>query len=75
MEKNDIKKALYKQNPKARFDFIKMGSAYYNTTIRSDDKIKVDYNISFEIPVEDMGEAKFGILMNAKLLIRWITQK
>jgi hypothetical protein len=30
--------------------------------------------IKFEIPVTDMGEAKFEALMDAKLLIRWLVK-
>jgi hypothetical protein len=29
MEKNEVKKELYKQNPKAELKFIRKGDAYY----------------------------------------------
>jgi hypothetical protein len=68
MEKNEVKKALYKQNPKATFRFIRKGFAYYRTEIREGQT----FQIFFEIPVVDMGDADFESTMDAKLLIRWI---
>lgn len=65
MEKNDIKKALYKQNPTATLTFIRKGTAYYETQIE-------EGTIRFEVPVSDMGDADFGVNIEAKLLIRWI---
>ena len=62
------KKALYKQNPKATFKFIRKGVAYYTTEIREGQT----FQIFFEIPVIDMGDADFESTMDAKLLIRWI---
>jgi len=70
MDKNEIKKALYKQNPIANFKFIRKGVAYYWTIIASD---KEPIEITFEIPVLDMGDADFEQIMQAKLLIRWIS--
>ena len=70
MEKNEIKKALYKQNPKAVLDYIRKGKAYYNTTV--EDVNEGSVFIKFEIPVEDMGDADFGVEMESKLLQRWI---
>jgi hypothetical protein len=70
MEKNEVKKALYKQNPKAEFKFIRKGVAYYLTIIESESYEPVQ--IRFEIPVIDMGEADFETYMESKYLIRWI---
>jgi hypothetical protein len=72
MENNEIKKELYKQKPKATFLYIQNGVAVYTTLI-------IDFEdsgifIKFEIPVTDMGEAKFEALMDAKLLIRWLVK-
>ena len=72
MEKNEVKKALYKQNPKATFNFIRKGVAYYRTEIRGEESIPQTLPIFFEIPVIDMGDADFESTMDAKLLIRWI---
>jgi hypothetical protein len=70
MEKNEIKKALYKQNPKAQFDYIRKGNAYYNTVVEDADSGSVF--VKFEIPVDDMGDADFFAEMESKLLQRWI---
>jgi hypothetical protein len=65
MEKNEIKKALYKQNPEARIQFIRKGVAYYYADLE-------ETRVHFQIPVEDMGDADFLNSMEGKLLIRWI---
>jgi hypothetical protein len=65
MEKNDIKKALYKQNTTAHLTSIQSGIAYYKTNIE-------EGFVRFEVPVSDMGDAAFFTEMPAKLLIRWI---
>ena len=70
MEKNEIKKALYKQNPKAEFKFIRKGVSYYSAIIESESE---PVEIRFEVPVSDMGDADFEYLMNSKYLIRWIS--
>lgn len=74
METNDIKKHLYKQNPKAKLSYIRKGSAYYATVIlvneqTIDEQSKI---ILFEVPVLDMGDADFHYEMDGKFLIRWI---
>ena len=66
MEKNEIKKSLYKQNPKATLDYIRKGYAYYFTVLEDGTKI------NFEIPISDMGDADFFSHMDSKLLTRWI---
>lgn len=70
MEKNEIKKALYKQNPRAELKYLRKGNAYYVTIIQNDNFEPIE--IRFEIPVTDMGDADFECMMDAKLLIRWI---
>lgn len=66
MQKNEIKKFLYKNKPLASFVKIQSGIAYYIAVAGNDQPIQ------FEIPVDDMGDAKFLYLMDAKLLIRWL---
>ena len=66
MEKNEIKKELYKQDPLANFNYIKKSVAHYYVIML--DKTMV----YFAIPVEDMGDAEFRDTMPAKLLIRYI---
>jgi len=72
MEKNEIKKALYKQNPTAKLDYIRKGNAYYSTVVDYVVAGMTGVLIRFEIPVEDMGDADFGAEMESKLLQRWI---
>ena len=70
LDKNTIKKELYKQKPTAEFSYIRMGVAYYHTEIRGE-SIQ-SFRINFEVPVTDMGNADFERSMDAKLLNRWI---
>lgn len=65
MEKNEIKKLLYRENPMAKFKYIRKGIAYYEA--KSNDVV-----INFEIPINDMGDADFFDEMDSKLLIRYI---
>jgi hypothetical protein len=69
MEKNEIKKLLYKQNPIADFVMIRKGVAYYKTSVKGEEN---SFDVPFEIPVDDMGDADFHSKMEGKLLIRWI---
>ena len=76
MTKNEIKKSLYKQNPKVNFDYIRKGIAYYKTFITTEntEEEKSDiYQVFFEIPIIDMGDADFSQEMEGKYLIRWIS--
>lgn len=66
MEKNDIKKALYRQKPIAKKTKEVENVYLYETSLEEGMKIY------FEVPVSDMGDATFGDEMDAKLLIRWI---
>lgn len=68
MELNDIKKLLYKEKPLAHLRYIRKGVAYYGS-IFSNDTIEVN----FDVPVEDMGDADFLPVMDAKLLARYIS--
>lgn len=73
MNNTEIKKALYKQKPKAEFTNIRNGVAYYRTIVRlGSEKIPYSQPVFFEIPVEDMGNADFEKEMDAKLLNRWL---
>lgn len=62
---NTIKKILYKEKPKAFFQYVRKGDAYYKTKTSEGE-------INFKIPVTDMGEADFGIELESSLLMRWI---
>lgn len=67
MTKTEIKKMLYKENPKAYLNYIRKGKAYYYANIG-------DITINFEIPIDDMGSADFFSEMDSKLLNRWIIE-
>jgi hypothetical protein len=67
MDRNEIVKALYKQNPTACFRFIRMGVAYYDCVLGDFTKVE------FQVPVNDMGGADFLVEMDSKHFIRWIT--
>jgi hypothetical protein len=65
-----IKKALYKEKPKAKFLYIRKGTAYYEATIGTPGSgVMV---ITFYVPVSDMGDADFLPEMEAKHLIRYM---
>lgn len=66
MEKNEIKKELYRNNPKAELKFIRKGVAYYESLLSNEQEIR------FEVPVSDMGDADFHSSMDSKLLIRYL---
>lgn len=70
MELNDIKKALYKQNPEAVFQSASKSGLLYIAIIGDDEgKTKL---IRFLVPYNDLGDAVFGSSLHSKLLIRWI---
>jgi len=69
MEKNEVKKLLYKAEPAARLIYVSKERLWY----RSDfDHEGTTYLVSSSIPLGDIGDAKFYTDMDAKYLIRWI---
>lgn len=69
METNDVKKALYRQNPEAQLIRVRRGKLYYSCSFI--DESNVNW-LTFEIPFADMGDADFLPIMPAKLLVRWL---
>lgn len=69
MEKNEIKKALYKSNPKAELLNVTKERLFYVTKVKIEDEEKM---VRFFIPLGDIEDAKFEWLMDAKHLIRWL---
>ena len=65
MEKNELKKILYRVKPLAHLLYIRKGKVYYSCVVN-------DIHMSFEVPVEDMGDADYFPTMNAHLLIRYL---
>lgn len=70
MELTEIKKALYKENPVAKFRFFRKGILYYDALIPGKPGERV---IQFSVPASDTGDADFCRNMEAKHLIRYIT--
>lgn len=82
MEKNEIKKLLYKQKPKAWFTNARKDGLLYQAilieSVTSDvwdstDTVEVSTRgISFLIPLQEIGEVVWEKEVDAKLLIRWL---
>jgi hypothetical protein len=65
MEKNEIKKGLYKENPTAYLIHVRGDGILYQTGITSG-------TVHFLIPLGEVGEVIWETEMEAKLLIRWL---
>jgi hypothetical protein len=80
MELNEIKKLLYKQNPKAQFvNARKDGLLYEAFIFEEHNDIWADYEekreveiVSFLIPLNEIGEVIWKSEMEAKFLIRYL---
>lgn len=73
MEKNEIKKALYKQKPIAEFGYDNGSHAVYSAEVVIDGS---EEEIRFEIPKAELLDEDdnniFGKEEPAQLLIRWL---
>ena len=69
----EIKKLTYKQQPKAKFERIRMGVAYYSFSVLFEGETSCRLGFECIIPISDMGEADFTSEMEAKHLLRWAT--
>ena len=69
MSNNEIKKDLYRKKPTAFFQYCRGGHLHYISKIKSD----IDYQVFFEVPVEDIEDATFYPEMPGYLLIRYIS--
>jgi hypothetical protein len=67
LKRDDIKKLLYRQKPKAIL-IKKINGIWTYTTPLREPRLFLD----FEVPESDMGDAKFEDEMDAHLLIRWL---
>lgn len=80
MEKNEIKKALYKQSPEAIFQYARKDGLFYEAVIGNDQQTELFGEnvprelkiIKFLVPLSDIGDATFEAKEQAKLLIRYI---
>jgi hypothetical protein len=68
MTTTEIKKELYKQKPEARMRYVRKNVAYYYADLE-------EKRVEFVIPVSDMGDADLTPSMDAKLLIRWLSNE
>lgn len=66
LDKNTIKKELYKQKPTADFNFERNGYKNYSTQLIFDNTEEI---VEFSIPVR---ECEFEEVVPAQLLIRWL---
>jgi len=69
----DIKKLVYRQQPVAKFEKIRIGVAYYTFNVLWREVTRLGF--SFEIPIEDMGTADFYKEMEAKHLLQWLNSE
>jgi len=75
MKPEDIKKALYKEKPIAKFvrtkteGVIRAVSHWVYSA-----KLNDGNEVLFEVPTKEMGEAGFSQDMPAQLLIRWLVK-
>jgi hypothetical protein len=66
MNKTEIKKALYKQQPEASLILVRGGFIHYECSLEDGTVLY------FNVPVEDIGDAGFYPVMEAKHLQRWL---
>ena len=71
MDRNEIKKALYKEKPIAKLKFVdghilRKGFITYDTILNDGTELE------FEVDVVDIGNAPLDMEMDAKLLIRYL---
>lgn len=69
MEKNEIKKALYKVDPPAELMYVDKEKIFYRCSFDHEGNT---YILGFSIPLGDIQDAKFHSVISAKLLIRWL---
>lgn len=70
---NEIKKELYRIKPMAFFQRMNREFVHYQTKFLPMNVLPAEeMTINFQIPISDIGEAEFGEVMPAQLLIRWI---
>lgn len=65
MEKNEIKKLLYKEKPTAHFLKVTKDGIYYTTGFGEN-------TITFLVPISEIGEVVWEKEISAQLLIRYI---
>lgn len=69
MDKNEIKKALYKQKPTANLQVIRNATLHYTSSVTIGEQYTP---LRFEIPADEYKSGDFMAEMPTKLLIRWL---
>ncbi len=72
MTATDIKKALYKENPKANLTVATRAGLTYFANLKTVAGENGLGDVIFVVPFDDIGDAKFYPEMDAKLLTRWL---
>lgn len=65
MEKNELKKLLYKNKPLARIESVSKKGIHYELELP-------ETIIHFLVPLDDIGDGTFNHEMQSQLLIRYI---
>lgn len=69
MKINDVKKALYKEKPIAKFDNVTKSGIMYYTVLKENLR-----TVLFIVPLTDIGDGIFNDEMEGQLLIRYIVE-
>ena len=73
MQLTDIKKLLYKEKMLAVIINVSKDGIFYSTRINNGSDIKEDkWDVTFLVPLSDIGDAKFEHSISSQFLIRWI---
>lgn len=76
MELNEIKKLLYREKPKARFERVDKDGVHYSLGLVFEHievpELKRAIPVFFLVPLSDIGDAQFLYEIPAQLLIRYI---
>lgn len=74
IETIDIKKALYRENPKAELQDVRKDGIVYKATVYVSKGVVNGRAVDalFTIPLQEVGEVIWERQMDAKLLIRWL---
>lgn len=72
MDKNEIKKELYKQKPIAKYQMLPNGALARKGAIEYKALLEDKTEVFFDVIVSDLGDADLFPEMDAKLLIRYL---
>lgn len=72
MNINEIKKALYKEKPVAKLDYLHGEIVVRGGIVRYKALLQDETEVYYEVKVSEMGDADLLVEMPAQLLIRYI---